>query len=221
MLTIQLLGGFQLAIDGEVLPGLTKPRGQSLLAYLLLYSDTPQSRAHLAYTFWPDTSDSQARTNLRRELHQLRQAHPLFAENLHSDGQHVQWRMPAGSTVDAVRFQQLLQEAGQAVDDASRKACYQNAIDLYQGDLLPGLYDEWVLTKREELQQAFIQALEVLTKLQMADRDYAAAVSLTQRLLQHDPLYEAGYAQLMQLMLQNERACFPAHLSYLRHHFGA
>ncbi|MEZ4711136.1 MAG: AAA family ATPase [Caldilineaceae bacterium] len=206
MLTIQLLGSFQIIYNGETLPALTKPRGQSLLAYLLLHHDAPQARTHLAYTFWPDSNDGQARTNLRRELHQLRQAHPLFAQYLQRDGQHVQWRMPSGSTVDAVRFQQLLQEAVQA-DEAMHKACYQNAIDLYQGDLLPGLYDEWVLAKREELQQAYIQALEALTKLHMTDRDYAAAVKVTQRLLQHDPLYEAGYAQLMELhALQNERA---------------
>ena len=40
-------------------------RGTSLLAYLLFHRDTPQPRQHLAFLLWPDSSESQARTNLR------------------------------------------------------------------------------------------------------------------------------------------------------------
>lgn len=207
MLTIQLLGGFKITDDGEPIPGLTRPRGKALLAYLLLHHATPQDRAHLAYTFWPETSDSQARTNLRRELHQLRQSFPRFDAFIQSDGQSVQWQMPEESTLDVAEFTRLWAQATQATDHATRKAGYQAAIDLYRGDLLPGLYEEWVLTKREELRQAFIQALEMLTRTLVADRDYAAATRLSQRLLQYDPLYEAGYLQLMELYaLQQDRA---------------
>ncbi len=207
MLSIQLLGGFKITDDGESLPGLTRPRGKSLLAYLLLHHATPQDRAHLAYTFWPETSDSQARTNLRRELHQLRQSFPRFDAFVQSDGQSVQWQMPANGVLDVAEFTHLLAAATQATDHAIRKAGYQAAIDLYHGDLLPGLYEDWVLTKREALRQAFIQALEMLTRTLVSDRDYAAATRLSQHLLQYDPLYEAGYLQLMELYaLQDDRA---------------
>ncbi|MEZ4861430.1 MAG: AAA family ATPase [Caldilineaceae bacterium] len=207
MLTIQLLGGFKLTYDGEPVPNLTKPRGKSLLAYLLLSQGTPQDRAHLAATFWPETSDRQARTNLRRELYQLRQTLPFFADYCQGDNQSVLWTASPDCTVDAVTFAQHLQTAAQATDSTVRKACYQTAIDLYQGELLPGLYDEWLLPQREALRQAFIQALEALTALLAAERAYGPATTLTQRLLQHDPLYEAGYTQLMELYaLQNDRA---------------
>ena len=36
------------------------------------------SRVHLAGLFWPESSDEQALTNLRRELHTLRHALPTF-----------------------------------------------------------------------------------------------------------------------------------------------
>ncbi|MEZ4861801.1 MAG: BTAD domain-containing putative transcriptional regulator [Caldilineaceae bacterium] len=207
MLTIQVFGSFKITQDDEIVTALTRPRGKSLLAYLLLHQATPQERAHLAALFWPETSDHQARTNLRRELHQLRQALPFFDTYCQSDNHHIHWAPSAACMVDAVAFDQHLQTATQAADPALRQACYQAAIDLYQGDLLPGLYDEWVLAKREVLRQAFIQALEALTALLIAARDYATAITLTQRLLQHDPLYEAGYTQLMELYaLQNDRA---------------
>lgn len=45
-----------------------QPRLQSLLAYLLLHRFTPQARQHVAFTFWPDSSEAQALTNLRKQL---------------------------------------------------------------------------------------------------------------------------------------------------------
>ena len=207
MLTIQLLGGFNLTRNGEPIVGLTKPRGKALLAYLLLHHETPQERAHLAYTFWPETSDRQARTNLRRELHQLRQTDPLFQALIESDGQSVQWQMPADATLDVTEFTRLLDAAATATETTAQITHYQAAIELYHGDLLPGLYDEWLLAKREELNQTFLQALETVTTLLVDERDYATAITLTQRLLHHDPLYEASYAQLMELYAhQNDRA---------------
>lgn len=207
MLAIQLLGGFKITQNGDPIPGLTRPRGKSLLTYLLLHHATPQDRTHLAYTFWPDSSEKQARTNLRRELHHLRRVSPLFDALIHSEGQSVQWQMPDNSTLDVLEFTYLLDAAAHATDPSRRVEQYQAAINRYQGDLLPGLYDEWLLAKREELNQAFIQALETVTTLLVNERDYATAIALTQRLLHHDPLYEAGYAQLMELYaFQDDRA---------------
>ncbi|MCB0186123.1 MAG: bacterial transcriptional activator domain-containing protein, partial [Caldilineaceae bacterium] len=207
MLTIQLLGGFKISQEGELLDIPLRPRGKSLLAYLLLHHATPQDRAHLAYTFWPETSDSQARTNLRRELHYLRRLSPLIAALISSDGQVIQGQMSERCTLDVSQFTSLLAAAEQTTDSIIRKAHHQAAIGCYGGDLLPGLYDDWVLVKREELRQAYIRLLETLTLLLVDERSYAVATTLSQRLLQCDPLYEAGYLQLMELYaLQDNRA---------------
>ena len=76
MIEIRLLGGFSLVHDGSLIHGLGAPRIQSLLAYLLLQREMPQSRQHLAFLSWPDSAEAQARTNLRKLLHQLVQALP-------------------------------------------------------------------------------------------------------------------------------------------------
>ncbi|HMQ53108.1 MAG TPA: hypothetical protein PKD98_13560, partial [Anaerolineae bacterium] len=75
-LQIRLLGEFSLFYGSDAIRAVGSLRLQSLLARLVLQRRTPQSRRHLAFTLWPDSSDSQARTNLRRELHNLRQALP-------------------------------------------------------------------------------------------------------------------------------------------------
>jgi DNA-binding SARP family transcriptional activator len=48
-------------------------RTLALVAYLVMRAGTAQPRQQLAAMFWPDSSDAQALTNLRRELHALRQ----------------------------------------------------------------------------------------------------------------------------------------------------
>ena len=75
-LQITLLGEFSLVFQGQLAPSLSGDRSISLLAYLLLHRQTGVSRQHLAFTLWPDSSDSQARANLRNLLYTLRQTLP-------------------------------------------------------------------------------------------------------------------------------------------------
>jgi len=86
-LHIRLLGEFSLLCDDAPLTTVNTPRLQSLLAYLVLHRDVPQPRQQLAFLLWPDSSESQARTNLRNLIHQLRQALP--------QANTVQWRPDA------------------------------------------------------------------------------------------------------------------------------
>ena len=75
-LHIRLLGGLSLTHGDGAVTAIHSPRLHSLLGYLLLHRDTPQLRQHLAFTFWPDSSEAQARNNLRQILHELRHALP-------------------------------------------------------------------------------------------------------------------------------------------------
>ena len=70
-LEIRLLGELDIRRDGHPLPPLDSARAESLLAYLLVHRDAPQPRQRLAFLLWPDSSEPQARTNLRHVLHFL------------------------------------------------------------------------------------------------------------------------------------------------------
>src|SRR5215467_2339247 len=73
---IQVLGDFSISYSDAPIQGLNTARLQSLLAYLVLHADAPQSRQHIAFQLWPDAEESQARNNLRQFLYQLRQVLP-------------------------------------------------------------------------------------------------------------------------------------------------
>ena len=74
MLQLKLLGGFQLNNDDDIISTFESARLQALLAYLVLHGATRQSRQQIAYHFWPVSTESQARTNLRKLFLQLRLA---------------------------------------------------------------------------------------------------------------------------------------------------
>jgi non-specific serine/threonine protein kinase len=209
-LHIQLLGAFRLTAGGTPITSVDLPRQQALLAYLVLHRAAPHARQHLAFRFWPDTTDAQARSNLRTLLQRLRQALPHADQFLHIDSQTVQWRTDALWTLDVVDFEHALALADQAAHDgnptALRKALVE-AVEHYHGDLLPAWYDDWVLLERERLRQLFLTALERLIVLLEREQDFPAAIGCAQRLLRHDPLHEVTYQHLMRLhQLSGDRA---------------
>jgi DNA-binding SARP family transcriptional activator len=86
---IGLLGGFRLAY-GDAPVTLRSSRLQSLLAYILLHRHAPLSRQHLSFLFWPDSSEPQARNNLRNLLYRLRRNLPQIDRFLQDDAQTIQ-----------------------------------------------------------------------------------------------------------------------------------
>jgi len=200
MLQIHLLGGFRLVHDDAPVVSVNTPRLQSLLAYLLLHRAAPQPRQHLAFRLWPDSTEEQARTNLRKLLMQLRQAWPHADDFVLVDGPALQWQTGAPFTLDVAEFENAIAQAAQS---AARRATLERAASIYGGDLLPGCYDDWITPERERLQGMLAGVLEQLVALLENQREYRAALQHAQRLLQLDSLNEAAYRSLMRLHALN------------------
>jgi DNA-binding SARP family transcriptional activator len=185
---------------------IASPRIQAFLAYLALHRREPQSRQQLAFVLWPDSSDSQAHTNLRTLLHRALAILPDDIPLLQVDSQTVAWHPDAAIILDVAEFEAALDRASVTrQDDDSTAACavLEQAINLYQGDLLPDCYDEWIVPERDHLRQMFLTALERLISLLEQGRRYASAISYARRLVHLDPLNEAVYLTLMRLHTMN------------------
>lgn len=205
-LNITLLGDFRLTYADQPVWSVNTERLQSLLAYLVLHHQSPQPRSRLAFYFWADSGEAQARTNLRRELHYLRQALPDADRFLQADAKTIQWRTDAPFTLDVAEFEAAIAQAEQAERDADWALVQQlleKAATLYQGDLLPNCYEDWIESERSELQQSCIRALERLIRLLEQQQDYPAAIRYAQQLLRIEPLQESTYCTLMRLYAGN------------------
>jgi len=209
-LQIRLLGQFQLSVDGESVPGLPAGRLQSLLAYLLLNADAPQSRAHLSFTFWPDASEANARNNLRQLLHQLRQTLPQADRYLRTDASSVQWVPDSTTTLDVVSFERAIVEAEKAAragDIERRRTSLERAVVLCRGALLPSCYDDWIAPRREGLVRRCKEAVAGLVSLLEEQREYPEAIRQVRHWLEHDALDEEANRWLMRLLaLSGDRA---------------
>jgi len=206
ILQIKLLGGFDLSYGSESLTGVTTERLQSLLSYLVLNRHVPQTRQHLAFLFWSDSTDSQARTNLRHTIHVLRRILPNVEQFISIDSKTLQWQQDAPFKLDVMEFEQAIVDAEAAEQTSDAKAvrvALERAIALYQGKLLPTCYDEWIEPEQERLHQACIRVYTWLIQQLQMQRDYSAALRYAQQLLRIEPLNETTYAHLMQLYALN------------------
>lgn len=199
MLTIQLFGEFQCYHAGQPVRALYAPRVRALLAYLLLHRSTSIARQQVARHFWPAAGETQARTNLRNLLAQLRAALPEADHYLHSDRQSVHWRAAAAYTLDVAEFQAALARARHATAPSTARHQLETALQLYWGELLPSADDPWLAPIRTDLRHSYGQGLTDLTELLLRQGDYQSALAPAQQLLQLDPLREASYARLMQI----------------------
>jgi DNA-binding SARP family transcriptional activator len=197
-LRIRLFGALEVRLGGVVLPPFESGRAESLLAYLLLHRETPQSRQQLAFLLWPDSTEAQARTNLRHVLHNLRRALPALDRYLDVTARTLQWREGAASWLDVAAFEAALARAGRD-GGGDGIAALREAADLYAGDLLAGCYDEWILGERDRLLQGYLGAVARLAELLEARGDQVRAIGYAERLLRHDPLREETYRLLMRL----------------------
>ena len=151
----------------------------ALLAYLALEGSTP--RAVLAGLLWPDTPESQARTNLRKRLSRLREQGLLEGED--PIGLH------GGVEVDV-----QLAPDGRA------------ALEADPGELLAGLdltdcpdLAEWLLVWRERLREQHIAQLEAEARRLETASQLDEALEVARRLLALEPHAEVAYRRLMRL----------------------
>lgn len=159
MISVKLLGQFEVLHDGKLVDIPTR-NAQFLLAYLAMHTRQPQRREKLAGILWPDTSEENARSNLRHELWRLRKV--LDGEHSHISGNNLvlSFDPQCGYALDVDTLTEISVDSS-SVDELSA------ALSVYQGELLPGLYDKWVLAEREQVFSAFetrcARLLELLT----------------------------------------------------------
>lgn len=198
---VRVLGRFDLTCDGESLTGVIPKRLQSLIAYLVIHRNLPQLRQQIAFQLWPDSSESQAKTNLRGELYKLRQVLTNIEQFIIIDSNALQWQLDAPCEVDLVDFENEIataETAKQHNDHKTRISALERATKLYKGSLLPDCCNEWIEPERERLHHACLQAYTELLGLLLAQQDNNKVISYAQQIISIDALNENAYASLMQ-----------------------
>ncbi len=189
-LDIRLLGGFELVREGRALDQLSLRAARSLFAYLVLNRERAHTRDLLAGMFWPEFDDSRARRRLSQALWQIRTALGEDAADgyLIGGADTVRFNPEAEFTLDVDDF-----EAAVAADDIP------TAVGLYRGDLLAGMYDDWLLPDQDRLRSRFLQVLDRLSESDIARGDLESALIHARRLASEDEFSEEAHRRVMRV----------------------
>ncbi len=194
--------------DGRSAARLPSARQQQLIAFLLLHArGAPVQRQRIAGSLWPESSDAQALTNLRRELHQLGEGWPKLDALVDAGSRTLAWCGEHGATVDLVAF-----EAATDRGLAGDRAALQEAARLYKGDILPDCAGEWIDADRERLRQRAKTVLVRLVGLLEHERAFGDAIERAQQLLHLDALDEGAWCALMRCHARRGERATALHL---------
>ena len=148
---LRLLGGFQLSCGGRSIQ--TTPSLERVVAFLAL-EDRPLPRAYVAASLWPETSDCNACANLRTTLWRL---HEPDHDVLETSGSHLALRSDVWVDVHAVEAAARRYRTTGAIPG-------HDFVDQVRGELLPGLWDSWLVFERERLRQEIVNLYEVISR---------------------------------------------------------
>lgn len=177
-----LLGSWRLTLGGR--PVALPPATRRILALLALHG--PLTRAAVSCTLWPEADEAAANCRLRTALWRLAGGRDLVGCQ---DGQLTL----APTVVVDVRRMRRTARALAAADPADldeRNACPAR---LFEEDLLPSWYDEWLVVERERIRQTRLHALESLSSLRLRQQRYAEAVDTALAAVRSEPLRESAH----------------------------
>lgn len=190
MLEIRLLGKFDIK-DGENPINIASRPAQSLFAYLVLSAGISHRREKLAGMLWPDSFEETARSNLRHALWRIRKALPTHqaAEYLLADDLTVSFNASSEFWLDADQIEKLSENSS-----AEERMA---VLGEYQGELLPGFYEDWVMLAREHLSSVYEHHISRLLSLLQEQKRWLDILEWGERWIQLGHKPETAYRALM------------------------
>ena len=220
------MGGFQIFLFGRVRVlregqpseiNLT-PALQLLFAYLLLERRRFHPREVLAGLFWSDASPKSARSCLNTAVWRLRglldladgPQPPLLLTTPSGD---IGLNPDAHFWLDVASFEdQLAPVLKKPFDQLTPQdvETLKAGLELYTGDLLDGVYEDWALSARETQRLLFLKGLTCLMQYCHQAQEFEHALEAGQKILALDPLREDVHREIMHLYLESGQRALAA-----------
>lgn len=194
LLEVRTFGTGHVLLDGQVVDNWDGLLPRSLFFYLVDRGMT--TRNDIFATFWPDLSVREA-TNV---FHVTKRK---ISEVLGTD-LTVYWSgfyrisPKIYLSYDAIEFSELVQNGLIAPRDEAVSLLRQ-AISLYRGDFLTSLNADWVKKRRDELLQAYVEALVALARIMESTGQNREALGLNIRAAVNSPQREDLAEHIMRL----------------------
>jgi DNA-binding SARP family transcriptional activator len=156
------------------------------------------TRAEICAAFWPELDVEQAVNVFHVTKRRLHKALGLDAL-AHQDGFYL-LNPDIAFRSDLSEFAEHLTSA-RAAAPADRPTFLQQALDLYRGPYLQGHDDAWIMARRRDYLDGYLEALSGLADAQIEANRHEQALALLLRALAADPMRPALQARTLQLYI--------------------
>jgi DNA-binding SARP family transcriptional activator/predicted ATPase len=161
---------------------------QSLLAYLMLNRAAQHRREKLAGILWPELEETTARSKLRYTLWQLRKG--IGDQYILADKISISFNPQADYWFDCAVLEGELGENVPSED-------LSQVVSVYEGELLPGFYEDWISLERERLQAIFERQIGFLLARLVAEQRWREAIEWGEKWISLGQAPESAFKILM------------------------
>lgn len=206
-LQICLFGKLRILYGSQSVVGLDQRKAQDLFCYLLIHRNQLVARETLAGILWGDFPTAHSKKYLRQALWQLNsvlesQLGPQSAKLLVVDAEWVSLQTATQVWLDAAELEDAFNSTQGCVvqdwDEFKIKRLH-DAVQLYQGDLLAGWYQDWCLFERERLQNIYLALLDRLVTFCEVRHKFKEGIGYCNLILRYDRAHERTHRRLMLL----------------------
>jgi DNA-binding SARP family transcriptional activator len=210
ILQVALFGGVHVTHNNWLTEAKLTREIQALLAFLLLQRHRAHPRETLAGVFWAEQSQEKARRALNTALWRLKKALepegiPAGTYLISAHSGEVGFNCQSQYWLDVEVFEQevnhLIMYPPEKADEPNIQE-FEKTLDLYKGELLEDLYDDWALRERERLRAIYLKGLMYLMHYYKFQKSYEKASAYGQQILIFDPIREDIHREMMRIYLE-------------------
>lgn len=203
-----MLGTLRVTGNDSVVTRFRTRRVALLLAYLAFFRNRLHFRDEVGEMLWPEQDGEVIRRNLRQALTSLRhvvEPPPIQAGSILLVPQAGLQFNPDLVSTDVADFEQAIAEARRKPTLAEQAAPLRRAIELYNGELLPGYHEDWISRERLRLDDLFVFALRRLIEYSAQVQAPEDAIQYLRIALEREPYNEEWHVALMRQYLETDR----------------
>ena len=208
-LAVTLFGKPSIHRDDQIIIEVDSKKVMELFCYLLMFRERPHHREKLAGFFWGNATTTQSKKYLRQGIWRLQSKIKPKGEAdtnpiLFIEPEWIQINPEADLQLDVDDFEHVYDlvkgKRGKELDRNSFTAL-RNAIELYQGDLLEGWYEDWCIFERERFKNMYLAMLDKLIGYCEVHKQYENGLNFGERILYYDIARERTHRRMIRLYL--------------------
>ena len=216
-LTIKVLGHIDIYRDQSkpfAADAWTTRRARDIFCHIATSPHRRVSKDILIDEFWKDEELSSIEKNFHPTISHIRKAlnsRQTFKQNfiVFRDGAY-QLNPELSYSIDTEDFENFIAEAEKAKKENDTDSFLQNleaAHELYRGEFMSGIYEDWAEEKRNYFAEQHSRVLSALAKMSFKEKNWSKALKFTNEILTEDPFREDMHRLLMKVLsAQGKRA---------------